>query len=140
MFNEIFGGINWFTIFIGLGTIIAGIVGVSNIMLIVVKDRTREIGIRKALGATPMNVISQVIMEAIFVTGVLGFFGLFFGFMLIEGLATAIPGSEMFRDPEVKLSVAVGALLLLVLAGAIAGWIPARIAANVRPIEALRDE
>ncbi|HQV52022.1 MAG: ABC transporter permease [Flavobacteriales bacterium] len=140
MFNEIFGGINWFTIFIGLGTIIAGIVGVSNIMLIVVKDRTREIGIRKALGATPMNVISQVIMEAIFVTGVFGFFGLFFGFMLIEGLATAIPGSEMFRDPEVKLSVAVGALLLLVLAGAIAGWIPARIAANVRPIEALRDE
>ena len=87
-----------------------------------------------------MNVISQVIMEAIFVTGVFGFFGLFFGFMLIEGLATMVPGSEMFRDPEVKLSVAIGALLLLVLAGAIAGWIPARIAANVRPIEALRDE
>jgi putative ABC transport system permease protein len=139
-FNNIFSGITWFTIIMGLGTIIAGIVGVSNIMLIVVKERTREIGIRKALGATPRNVITQVILEAIFVTGVFGFIGLFVGFILIESLATVVPGSEMFRDPEVKLNVAFGALALLVFAGAIAGWIPARIAAQVRPIEALKDE
>ena len=109
-------------------------------MLIVVKERNREIGIRKALGATPRNVITQVILEAVFVTGLFGFFGLFFGFVLIELLAQGIPGSEMFRDPEVKLSVALGALSLLILSGAVAGWIPARVAARVRPIEALRDQ
>lgn len=139
-FNQIFFGISAFTWFVGIGTIIAGIVGISNIMLIVVKERTREIGIRKALGATPRNVIGQVITEAIFVTAMFGFFGLFFGFISIEGIASVIPGSDMFRDPEVKLSTAFYSLVLLIVSGAIAGWIPARLAAKVRPIEALRDE
>lgn len=139
-FNSVFTGISAFTWFVGLGTIIAGIVGISNIMLIVVKERTREIGIRKALGATPRNVISQVILEAVFVTALFGFIGLFLGFIMIEGIASVVPGSEQFRDPEVRLSTALYSLTVLVVAGAIAGWIPARLAAKVRPIEALRDE
>ena len=139
-FYNIFGGINLFIIIIGIGTIIAGIVGVSNIMLVVVKERTREIGIRKAIGAKPSEVVGQILLEAIFVTGISGFFGLFWGVLLVEFLASVIPGSEMFRDPEVDIMVGVYALIALVIAGVVAGIVPALQAAHVRPIEALRDE
>ncbi|MCB0787573.1 MAG: ABC transporter permease, partial [Flavobacteriales bacterium] len=139
-FNKVFAGISGFLWIIGIGTIIAGIVGVSNIMLIVVKERTREIGVRKALGATPANVIGQVLLEAIFVTSVAGYMGLVCGVGLLEWIGGKIPGSEMFRDPEVDLSIAVYATLVLVAAGTFAGLIPARRAAAIRPIEALRDE
>jgi putative ABC transport system permease protein len=140
MFGKIFGGINAFLWIIGIGTIVAGIVGVSNIMLIVVKERTREIGIRKALGATPANVTGQVIMEAVFVSAVAGYLGLVCGVGLLEGLSKAIPGNEMFRNPTVDLKVALYATSVLVVSGALAGLIPARRAAAIRPIEALRDE
>jgi len=140
VFGQIFGGINAFLWIIGIGTIVAGIVGVSNIMLIVVKERTREIGIRKALGATPADVIGQVIMEAVFVSAVAGYFGLVCGVGLLEFIAAKVPGTEMFRDPEVDLGSALWATLVLVVAGALAGLIPARRAAAIRPIEALRDE
>lgn len=139
-FNNIFGGISLFILIIGVGTIIAGIVGVSNIMLVVVKERTREIGIRKAIGAKPSEVVGQIVLEAIFVTGISGFFGLFWGVLLVEFLASVIPGSEMFRDPEVDIMVGIYALIALVLAGVVAGIVPALQAARVRPIEALRDE
>ncbi|MCB0794221.1 MAG: ABC transporter permease, partial [Flavobacteriales bacterium] len=139
-FNKVFAGISGFLWIIGIGTIIAGIVGVSNIMLIVVKERTREIGVRKALGATPANVIGQVLLEAIFVTSVAGYMGLVCGVGLLEWIGGKIPGSEMFRDQEVDLSIAVYATLILVAAGTFAGLIPARRAAAIRPIEALRDE
>jgi putative ABC transport system permease protein len=140
MFGKVFSGINAFLWIIGIGTIIAGIVGVSNIMLIVVKERTREIGIRKALGATPGNVTGQVIMEAVFVSAVAGYMGLVCGVGLLEGLSKAIPGNEMFRNPTVDLKVALYATSVLVVSGALAGLIPARRAAAIRPIEALRDE
>jgi len=139
-FGQVFNGISAFLWIIGIGTIIAGIVGVSNIMLIVVKERTREIGVRKALGATPANVVGQVLLEAIFVTGLAGYFGLVCGVGLLEWLSGVIPPSEMFRQPEVDLTIALYALALLVAAGTFAGWIPARRAAAIRPIEALRDE
>jgi putative ABC transport system permease protein len=139
-FGKIFGGINAFLWIIGIGTIVAGIVGVSNIMLIVVKERTREIGIRKALGATPANVTGQVIMEAVFVSAMAGYFGLVCGVGLLESLAKLIPGTEMFRDPTIDIHVALWATTVLVVAGAVAGLIPARRAAAIRPIEALRDE
>lgn len=139
-FGKIFGGINAFLWIIGIGTIVAGIVGVSNIMLIVVKERTKEIGIRKALGATPANVTGQVIMEAVFVSAMAGYFGLVCGVGLLEWLAKMIPGTEMFRDPTVNINVALWATAVLIVAGALAGLIPARRAAAIRPIEALRDE
>lgn len=140
VFSQIFGGINAFLWIIGIGTIVAGIVGVSNIMLIVVKERTREIGIRKALGATPADVTGQVIMEAVFVSAVAGYFGLVCGVGLLEFIAAQVPGTDMFREPEVDLGTALWATAVLVVAGALAGLIPARRAAAIRPIEALRDE
>ena len=139
-FNNIFGGITAFLWFIGIGSLIAGIVGIGNIMLIVVKDRTREIGIRKALGATPANVIGQIIMEALFVTAIFGYIGLALGVLLLEGIASVIPGSEFFRNPTIDLGVAVKALVALLIAGTLAGFFPARRAAAIRPIEALKDE
>ena len=139
-FNNIFNGITAFLWFVGIGSLIAGIVGIGNIMLIVVKDRTREIGVRKALGATPGDVVGQILMEAIFVTALFGYLGLAMGVGLLELLASAIPGSEFFRDPTIDFSVALRSLIALLVAGAIAGFIPARRAAAIRPIEALRDE
>ncbi|MBK9416479.1 MAG: ABC transporter permease [Flavobacteriales bacterium] len=138
--SNIFNGITAFLWFVGIGSLIAGIVGVSNIMLIVVKERTREIGIRKALGATPANVVGQVILEAVFITALAGWMGLVLGVFLMEGIASVVPGSEFFRDPTIQIDVAIYALVALIVAGALAGFIPARRAAAIRPIEALRDE
>ena len=139
-FNSVFAGISVFLWIIGIGTIMAGIVGVSNIMLIVVKERTREIGVRKALGATPRSVVGQILMEAIFVTSLAGYMGLVCGVGLLEFLGNAMPSTAMFRNPEVDLTIAIQATLVLVLAGTLAGLIPARQAAAIRPIEALRYE
>ncbi|HMC98194.1 MAG TPA: ABC transporter permease, partial [Flavobacteriales bacterium] len=140
MVGGIFSGITAFLWFVGIGSLIAGIVGISNIMLIVVKDRTKEIGIRKALGATPGNVVGQVMLEAVFVTAMAGWTGLVLGVFLMEGISKVVPGSEFFRDPSIQIDVALWALLALIAAGALAGLIPARRAAAIRPIEALRDE
>ncbi|MBL0126559.1 MAG: ABC transporter permease [Flavobacteriales bacterium] len=139
-FNMIFGFINAFIVVIGIGSLIAGIVGIGNIMLIVVKDRTREIGIRKALGATPANVVGQIILEALFVTTLFGYFGLAAGVGLVEVIASLVPGGEFFRDPTIGFSTAVYSLLAMLVAGTLAGYFPARRAAAIRPIEALRDE
>lgn len=137
--TNIIEGITIFTWFIGFMTIIAGIVGVSNIMFIVVKERTKEIGIRKAIGATPGNIVKMVLIEAVFITAVFGYLGLLAGILLLEGLGSKIE-SDFFSNPEVNLRIALQTTLFLVIAGAIAGYIPARKAANIHPIEALRDE
>ncbi|MCB0556867.1 MAG: ABC transporter permease [Phaeodactylibacter sp.] len=138
----LFFGIKSFVWLVGIGTLIAGIVGVSNIMIIVVRDRTREIGIRKALGATPWSIVSMIITEAILITSVAGYFGLLAGVGLLSGLnrIMSIAGaeSEYFTNPSVNLSVAFSAMLLLVAAGALAGLVPARRAARITPVEALR--
>jgi len=139
-FAGAFWAINLFIWIMGIGTIISGIMGVSNIMLIVVKERTREIGIRKALGATPRSVISQIMMEALVVTALAGYGGLLMGIGTLESISRILPGGPMFKDPEVSISIAVQALVLLIITGALAGLIPARRAASIRPIEALRDE
>ena len=140
LFSGVFGAISAFVWVMGIGTIIAGIMGVSNIMLIVVQERTREIGVRKALGATPRSVMGQVIMEALIVTSAAGYGGLLLGLGSLEAIARLLPGGPMFRQPEVDVSIAVQALILLIITGALAGLMPARRAARIRPIEALRDE
>jgi len=125
---------------VGVGTLLAGVVGVSNIMLVAVRERTREIGIRKALGATPASIVGLVMQESVLITAVAGYVGLVLGVLVLEGLAKAIPDADFFRNPQVDIRVAVSATVLLVVAGAVAGFFPARRAAAIRPIEALRDE
>ena len=138
--RSVFTGISLFVWLIGIGTIIAGIVGVSNIMLIVVKERTKEIGVRKAIGATPWSVINLVLLESITITTLAGYFGLVLGVGILELLSANMPNSDFFRNPEADFSVAVSATILLIVSGAIAGLIPARKAAKIKPIVALRDE
>ncbi len=138
-FVRLFSSISLFVWVIGIGTIIAGVVGVSNIMMIVVKDRTKEIGIRKAIGATPGSVISLVMQEAILITAFAGYVGLVLGVALLE-LVSGNIDTPFFKHPQVDIGVAIGATVLLVVAGALAGFFPARRAASIRPIEALRDE
>jgi putative ABC transport system permease protein len=132
-------GITIFVLIIGVFTLIAGVVGVSNIMMIIVKERTKEIGVRKALGATPLSIVTLIIQESVFITSVAGYFGLVLGIGIIEGLKAAGLQGDFFKDPDVDLKIAVGAVLLTVLSGALAGLFPALKAARVEPITALRE-
>ncbi|MEM8507804.1 MAG: ABC transporter permease [Bacteroidota bacterium] len=124
---------------VGVCTIIAGVVGVSNIMLIVVKERTREIGIRKALGAKPWSIVGMILHESIFVTAISGFGGLIFSMLLLEFVGPHIE-IEYILNPSVDLKVAVATVLLLVFSGTIAGFFPAWRAAKIKVIAALREE
>lgn len=124
---------------VGICTIIAGVVGVSNIMLIIVKERTKEIGIRKALGAPPISIITMILHESIFITIVSGFIGLITSLLLLE-LVGPMVNSEFFKNPQIDFQVALTTLGLLVFAGALSGFIPAYRAASIKPIVALKDE
>lgn len=133
------GGVQAFFWFVGICTIIAGVVGVGNIMLIIVKERTKEIGIRKALGASPFSIISMILQEAVFITVIAGFSGLIFGLLVWE-FAGPYVEADFFTRPEVDFNVAITTLILLIVAGAFAGFVPAYRAAKIRPIVALRGE
>jgi len=139
-FLNLFLGIQIFVSIIGAFTIIAGIVGVSNIMIIVVNERTKEIGIRKAIGASPASVIGMIIFEAIIITGFAGYIGLISGIGLLELGSSLIPKNEFFLNPEVDFTVALAATAVLILAGTLAGLVPAIKASKIRPVVALRDE
>ncbi|RNC84302.1 MAG: ABC transporter permease [Winogradskyella sp.] len=125
--------------FIGIGTIIAGVVGVGNIMIIIVKERTKEIGIRKALGAVPASIIGMILQEAIFVTMFSGLFGLTAGLALLELVGPQVD-SPFIKFPQVDFGTAITTVFILVAAGAFAGFLPAYRAAKIKPIVALRDE
>jgi putative ABC transport system permease protein len=140
----LFTGIKFFSWLVAVGTIFAGAVGVGNIMLIVVKERTREIGLRKALGATPASIVAMIVQESLFITIVAGYSGLVMGALLIEFIATALEAgggrAGFFGAPEVEFRTAIVALTVLVFSGLLASLMPAAKAAAVNPIVALQDE
>lgn len=142
--NAIFTGMNTFIWIVGIGTLLAGIVGVSNIMIITVKERTREIGIRKALGAKPSTIVFSLLFESVIVTSIAGYTGLVFGVAVLEGISATLTALKMelpfFQRPEIDLSIAISALMLLIISGVIAGLMPALRAARIMPIEAMRAE
>lgn len=138
-FYDLNNMIRWFFWGVGICTIIAGVVGVSNIMLIIVKERTKEIGVRKAIGAEPWSIIGMILHESIFVTAIAGFVGLIFGLALLQAVGPLIE-TDYIQNPSVDFSVAITTVFILIVAGAVAGFFPAYRAANIKPIEALRDE
>ena len=137
-FQMLFWIISFFVFLIGIGTLAAGVVGVSNIMMIAVKERTKEIGVRKAIGATPRSIVVMIVQEAVFLTGVAGLLGLAGGVALLELMSGM--ENDFIRNPSVGLGTGVIATAILVLAGALAGYFPARAAAKVNPVHALRDQ
>lgn len=136
---DIFDAIRSFVWIVGIGTLFAGIVGVSNIMIISVQERTLEIGIRKAIGAPPASIIRMILLEAVLITAAAGYAGLTAGVGLVELFRRHVPDNDYIRDPTVDVRVGVIAMLSLVVAGALAGVLPARKAASVRPIVAMRE-
>ena len=129
--------------FVGILVLLSGIIGVSNIMLIVVKERTKEIGIRRALGEDPWSIKKQILMESILLTLISGMAGIVFGALFIYAVNTLLEMNgpvDMFINPSVSLGVVSGAMLILTVSGLLAGFIPAQSAIRVRPIEALRNE
>ena len=140
----LFTGIHILIWIVGAGTLFAGVVGVSNIMLIVVRERTKEIGIQRAIGATPWNIMIQVIIESVILTTAAGYIGLVVGVGILEGVNVAMAktgtSSNMFRNPEIDFQMAMVALAILVVSGVIAGLIPARRAVSIKPIDAIRFE
>ena len=125
--------------FVGLGTLIAGIIGISNIMVFVVKERTKELGIRKALGATPKSVIQMILQESIFITAISGYFGLFLGILVLKNIGLRLE-DYFIKNPFIDFGTAFAATIVLIIFGAIAGYIPAKRASSIKPIVALRDE
>ncbi|MEH6682458.1 MAG: ABC transporter permease [Sediminicola sp.] len=141
--ESLFGAMRLIAYFVGILVLLSGIIGVSNIMLIVVKERTKEIGIRRALGESPWSIKLQILMESIFLTTISGMGGIILGALFIYGVNYILDMNgpvDMFLNPSVGLGVVVGALLLLIFSGLLAGFIPARSAIKVRPIEALRTD
>ena len=124
---------------IGMGTLIAGVVGISNIMIFIVKERTKEIGIRKALGASPKAIIAIILVESVVVTTIAGYVGLLAGVGVLEWAGPSLK-SYFITDPSVSRSLVIAATITLIAAGTIAGYIPAKKASKIKPILALRDE
>jgi len=134
-------GIGFLIWFVGMGTLIAGGIGVSNIMLVTVRERTKEIGIRRALGATPNNIISQILTESIVLTIIAGMAGLMLGVGLLQLVGFALSTTDQFfKDPQISFTVGVAAFFILLVIGTLAGFIPANRAMSIKPIEAIREE
>ena len=126
--------------FIGIGTLIAGVIGISNIMVFVVKERTKEIGIRKAIGASPKNIIGMILQESIFITMISGYIGLILAFIIINSIGDRLMEKYFISSPYIETTNALWATIILIFFGALAGYLPARKAAKIKPIVALRDK
>jgi putative ABC transport system permease protein len=135
----LFSLLDGFVWLVGLGTVTAGIVGVSNITLVSVRERTAELALRKALGATPLALVRSVVEEAVTLTATSGYLGIVLGVVVLVALRAWMPDNEYLRDPEIQIGPALGAAALLTLAGGVAGFFPAWLAARVPPVEGLRD-
>ena len=146
LFDNLFTGIDILVWLVGLGTLLAGVIGISNIMMVTVKERTKEIGVRRALGASPHNIITQVMSESLVLTTLAGFIGLSFGVFvldLVDKITSPPPGIDFqsgFLHPGINITVAMIATLILLISGLIAGLIPAWRATKIKAIDALRDE
>lgn len=124
--------------FIGFGTLIAGVIGISNIMVYIVKERSKELGIRKVLGASPNNIIQIILLESILITTLAGYLGIFIGMGAISLIDDSLK-DYFITDPNVEMNIVISATIILIIAGSFAGYIPAKKAANIKPIVALRD-
>jgi len=141
--ESLFGAMSFIAYFVGILVLLSGIIGVSNIMLIVVKERTKEIGIRRALGEDPWSIKKQILLESIFLTIISGMAGIIIGALFIYGVNALLDANgpvDMFLNPSVSLGVVSVALFILLLSGLLAGFIPAQSAIKVKPIDALRTE
>ena len=126
--------------FVGIGTLIAGIIGISNIMVFIVKERTKELGIRKALGAEPNEIIKMILSESIFITTLSGFFGMILGIIVLNSLDSGALQDYFITRAGVDFGIAFFATIILIVFGVVAGYVPAKRAASIKPIVALRDE
>jgi putative ABC transport system permease protein len=144
IFNKIMGfskGITFLSLIVGLATILAGVIGIGNILLISVKERTKELGIRRALGATPREVRMQIILESVFLTMIAGIVGIILGALVLSALNSATEGIDFpYTNPTLPIPLVVGALLIMVILGTLIGLIPAQRAVSIKPIDALREE
>jgi putative ABC transport system permease protein len=142
--NGLFTALNFVAYFVGILVLLSGVIGISNIMLIVVKERTKEIGIRRALGATPWAIRSQILLESIFLTIISGMAGIVLASVLLAVVNSILDGMDtsemMFASPSVNIGVVIIALTILIVSGLLAGLIPAQNAIKVKPVEALRTE
>lgn len=141
MFKYLGMGISALIWLIGIGTLLAGAIGVSNIMLVTVRERTKEIGIRRAIGASPRNIAGQIIAESVVLTSIAGLVGMMLGVLVLRlmDILTA-QGDGFFREPQIAFSTAIGALVIIVVIGIMAGLMPAFRALGIKPIEAIREE
>lgn len=137
--QQLSGVLTLIVTFVGIGTLIAGIIGISNIMVFVIKERTKEIGVRKALGATPFSIITMILQESIFITLIAGYVGLFLGIFVLKMIGDKLE-DYFILNPYIDLGTAITATIILILFGALAGYVPAKRAARIQPIVALRDE
>lgn len=141
MFNYLGIGIAALIWIVGLGTLFAGAIGVSNIMLVTVRERTREIGIRRALGATPRDIIGQILSESIVLTILAGLTGIVVGVGLLRATGIVLSqGDQFFKDPQISFGMAVGSLFILLVIGTFAGYLPAQRAMLIKPVEAIAEE
>jgi len=131
--------LNFIILFIGAGTLVAGIIGISNIMVYIVNERTKELGVRKALGASPKSIIGMILQESVFITTLAGYFGLLLGTGILKLIGDSLE-KYFIINPTVNTGVVIGATIVLILSGIMAGYLPAKRAARIKPIVALRDE